>query len=661
MKRMIKYIYMSGIALLLASCVDTPVPEEYKPTGEAHYLEVSQTELSFGSDAESKKVSVNSSQSWIFSDYAIWLNLSSDSGNCDCEVSIDAEENLSADVVRTSIFYLKTMDEGWNFAKTMSADQKAAIPYIVFTPESITTAGSASNHKINVNANTQWTARCDAEWVSLTPATDLSYLDVTLSENLTNVARTAHIIVEGAKTKTFVVTQNAANLSADVNTLEYSQSGGSYLLKINSEVAWSANTTYDWIDVIPVSGSAGEASITIATTPNWNTNSRTGSVGFYIGNDKYTSIVIKQDGVKLSAVNELFFLALGESKTVEVDANISWKVLSKPNWVSVSPESADGSSLMTVSVGNNSDTANRTGIIKLGNEGVTQTAEISVSQDGKYFSVNNEALAIGSKGGEIQVSLSTNDSWSISLLNNAEWLTVSEMSGEESLTVDFTAGDNPSVNPRSETATITPTDLDPVNVILRQSARYLTVDSEGVQFFSKGGTSAPIVISTDGKYTVTEQTDWFSVSHEGDVIVVKADVNETGHIRTGDISITLTDLTDGSMTLALTVTQLAPGGNFSREDYTEDNLWDATYNRVFTISVIGYASDKNWDEKEHHGITVTIEGYKGDENWDGTSGSGNMGKDNYSGDDSYNADNGSGDLGKDDYSGDNNYDNDSVE
>lgn len=652
---------MSGIALLLASCVDTPVPEEYKPTGEAHYLEVSQTELSFGSDAESKKVSVNSSQSWIFSDYAIWLNLSSDSGNCDCEVSIDAEENLSADVVRTSIFYLKTMDEGWNFAKTMSADQKAAIPYIVFTPESITTAGSASNHKINVNANTQWTARCDAEWVSLTPATDLSYLDVTLSENLTNVARTAHIIVEGAKTKTFVVTQNAANLSADVNTLEYSQSGGSYLLKINSEVAWSANTTYDWIDVIPVSGSAGEASITIATTPNWNTNSRTGSVGFYIGNDKYTSIVIKQDGVKLSAVNELFFLALGESKTVEVDANISWKVLSKPNWVSVSPESADGSSLMTVSVGNNSDTANRTGIIKLGNEGVTQTAEISVSQDGKYFSVNNEALAIGSKGGEIQVSLSTNDSWSISLLNNAEWLTVSEMSGEESLTVDFTAGDNPSVNPRSETATITPTDLDPVNVILRQSARYLTVDSEGVQFFSKGGTSAPIVISTDGKYTVTEQTDWFSVSHEGDVIVVKADVNETGHIRTGDISITLTDLTDGSMTLALTVTQLAPGGNFSREDYTEDNLWDATYNRVFTISVIGYASDKNWDEKEHHGITVTIEGYKGDENWDGTSGSGNMGKDNYSGDDSYNADNGSGDLGKDDYSGDNNYDNDSVE
>lgn len=638
MKRITKYIYWSNIALLVASCIDTPAPEEYKPTGEAHHLEVSQTELIFGSDAESKKIIVNSSQSWMFSDYAEWLTLSNDNGDGDSEVSIDAEENLSADMVRTSIFYLQTMDEGWNFSKTMSADQKAAIPYILFTPESITTVGSASTHKINVSANTQWTARCDAEWISLTPAPDLSHLDVALSENLANESRTAHIIVEGAKTETFVITQNAANLTADVNTLEYSQSGGAYLLKINSEVAWSANTVSDWIEVTPASGSAGEASITIATTPNWSSKSRTGSVGFYIGKDQYTSITIKQEGVKLSAVKDISLRALGESKAVEVEANISWKVLSKPNWVSVSPESADGSSVMTISVGNNSEATNRTGIIKLGNEGVTQTAEIAVSQDGKYFSINNETLAIGSKGGKMQVALATNDSWTISLIDDAKWLAVSEMSGEESLTVDFTASDNPSVNPRSETATITPSDLDPVNVILRQNARYLTVDSEGVQFFSKGGTSAPVVISTDGKYTVTEQTDWFSITHEGDVIVVKAEVNETGHIRTGDILITLTDLTDGSMTLALTVTQVAPGGSFSREDYTEDNLWDVTYNSIFTISVVGYSSDENWDEKDHHGITVRIEGYKGDENWDGTAGSGNINADKFPNDENYDKD-----------------------
>ena len=184
----------------------------------------------------------------------------------------------------------------------------------------------------------------------------------------------------------------------------------------------------------------------------------------------------------------------------------------------------------------------------------------------------------------------------------------------------FSSGDNPSVNPRSETAVISSKDLSPVNVVIRQTARYLTLDSEGVQFFSKGGTSSPIVISTDGKYTITEQTEWFSLNQKGDVITVNAEVNETGHVRTGDITISLTDLIEGSLTVTLTVTQVAPGGNFSREDYTEDNIWDAKYGNVFTLSVVGYS---------------------GDEIWDGRHGSGN--------------------LGKDDYSGDDNYDNDSVE
>lgn len=638
MKRTLKYLYLVGIFTFVIGCTDTPAPDYYRPTGEPHYLEVSQTEISFGSDAESKDVSVHSSQNWSFSDYASWLSLSQESGEGDFNVSISAEENFSADVTRTSVFYLKTMDESWNFTKTMSADQKAAVPYIILSPESIITNGSSSIHRINISANTVWTARCDADWLTFSPADDLSYIDINISENLTNEERTANLIVSGAITETFTITQNIANLDTDTNKLEYSQSGGSYLLKINSEVAWSARTSYDWIDVAPVSGTAGEAIITISTTPNWDTEQRYGTVGFYVGDAGFATVLILQEGVKLSAPKEVSFRALGESKTVQVEGNLSWNVLSKPSWVTISPDGADGSSMITITAENNSDATNRTGVIKLGKEGVTHTAEISVSQDGKYFSVNNEELAIGSKGGTMQVSIATNDSWSVNLFNNAQWLTVSDKLGEESLTIDFIAEDNPSVNPRSETSTISPKDLESVNVVIRQKARYLTVDSDGVQFFSKGGTSAPITISTDGKYSISEQTDWFSISREGDVFTVSADVNETGHIRTGDITITLTDLTEGSLTLTLTVTQIAPGGNFSREDYTDDNLWDATYNSVFSISVIGYASDENWDEKKHHGITVTIDGYKADENWDGISGSGNINTDKFPDDDNYDND-----------------------
>ena len=485
MKRTLKYLYLVGVFTFVIGCTDTPAPDDYRPTGKPHYLEVSQTEISFGSDAESKDVSVHSSQNWAFSDYASWLSLSQESGEGDCNVSISAEENFSADMTRTCVFYLKTMDESWNFTKTMSADQKAAVPYIIFSPESIITSGSSSTHRINISANTVWTARCDADWLTFSPADDLSYIDINISENLANEERTANLIVSGAITETFTITQNIANLDTETNKLEYSQSGGSYLLKINSEVAWSARTSYDWIDVAPVRGTAGETNITISTTPNWDTEQRYGTVGFYVGDVGFATVLILQDGVKLSAPKELSFRALGESKTVHVEGNLSWSVLSKPGWVTISPDGADGSSMITITAENNSDATNRTGVIKLGKEGVTHTAEISISQDGKYFSVNNEELAIGSKGGTMQVSIATNDSWSVNLFNNAQWLTISDKSGEESLTIDFVAEDNPSVNPRSETATISPKDLESVNVVIRQKARYLTVDSDGVQFFSK--------------------------------------------------------------------------------------------------------------------------------------------------------------------------------
>ena len=100
----------------------------------------------------------------------------------------------------------------------------------------------------------------------------------------------------------------------------------------------------------------------------------------------------------------------------------------------------------------------------------------------------------------------------------------------------------------------------------------------------------------------------------------------------------MTDLIEGSLTLTITVTHIAPGGNFNRKDYNDDNLWDATYSSMFTISVIGYSDDENWDAKEHHGVTVTIDGYKSDENWDNSLGSGNIEAGEFPDDDNYDND-----------------------
>ena len=109
--------------------------------------------------------------------------------------------------------------------------------------------------------------------------------------------------------------------------------------------------------------------------------------------------------------------------------------------------------------------------------------------------------------------MSTNDSWTINLVNSSPWISVSKDKGEENSTIEFIVDDNPSVSSRNETAIISSKDLPSIDIVIRQNARFLTVSSDGAQFFSKGGTSAPIIISTDGEYSISENTDWFSFNN----------------------------------------------------------------------------------------------------------------------------------------------------
>lgn len=661
MNRFYTYI-LFGILLFVVGCVDTPAPECFKPTTDSHYLEVDKTELNFESAESVNSLSLRSSQNWYFSEYASWLDVSDINGFGDARVDIVASENFSADTVRTNIFNLTTEDEGWYHSKQIGAVQAAAVPYIDFGQGELVISGAASTNRLNISSNTLWTATCNADWLTISPADDNSYIDITVSENLSSEERVATIVFTGAITKTFKVTQNVVVITINNHTLEYPQSGGAYKLKITSEVAWNV-VSNDWIEVTPSSGGAGEHEITIAVLPNWGTNNRVSTVKFDIGDYIPNYVIIKQDGIILATEENLTFKALGDTKTIHVESNIEWNVLSKPSWIEISPSSTKGSSTVTVTADNNSDAVNRSGSIVLGIEGVTHTAEINVSQDGKHFAINNESLAFKSTGGVMELTMFTNDSWYITLNNNSEWINLSQDSGEETVMVNIAAIDNPSVNPRSDIARVIPMDCPSVDVVIRQEARYITINTNGVQFFSKGGTSDAILVSTDGEFVITEDVDWLSFVQDRNLFYITAETNETGHIRTGVITLQLTDLVEGSMSLQLIVTQIAPGGVFGKDDYAADDMWDASYDGIFNIKVLDYISDENWDEKGNHGINLNIEGYIGDSNWDGNFGNADMDKNDYPTDDDYNANNGNenSNVDKDDFHNDENYDNDKIE
>ena len=668
MKKVIKYIGFICSLLLTAAC-GVDVPDNLSPGLDPYYLTVDSQNFYFGSEANTKFLNIKSSVDWSFSDYDYWVSLSSRSGHGNGYITMAVEENFSADASRTNIFYLGASGKGWTHTKPISVQQAAAIPYLYtdLDEQNLYVSGKAATYRINVESNTVWDAYVNYDnWCTVTVADDRSYLDVHIAENNTGYERGTSITLSGATAITFEVNQQTAQITADNPTLSFPRSGGSYLVNINADAAWTAGAGADWLDISQTSGKAGNNEIIISATEYWGTSDRTGYIYFYIGASTF-GLKVTQSKAYINTLNSITLKALGEESVfVEVNSNFPWEVLSAPNWLRTAVGSGAQEGMVMLEAENNSESVNRSGVVTLGKEGLSLKAELIVTQDGKYFSINNEALAIGSKGGRMQVTINTNDRWKITLKDEADWLDVSSRSGKERQTVDFIADDNPSVNTRSTTANIAPADLDSIDVVIRQQARYLSVDTYGLTFFSKGGKSLPVVVSTDGVFATECTEDWISISsgigNQSNILYVTTTANPTNKTRRGKIHIYLTDLIDGEMSLTINVEQLKEGGNFFKTDYMEDVDWDKYNYTSLDLSVIGFSGDESWDAPECLGLELTVTGYKEDENWDGNFNSAEFGKDDFNDEDNMDNSAGSGSFGNGgEYGEDESYDSPDVE
>lgn len=657
MRDIFKYICITCVLLLTAAC-DTAVPEIFQPTEESHYFSVNKSSLTFYADGSSSSFDINTTESWAVTGFDYWLSASSENGTGSSKVTMTAEANPSADLVRTSIFNVATADPEWDFTKTISADQLAATPYIDLSEDVLYIPGTSGTHRIYVKSNTSWSVYVNGgDWCSVQESNDKSYIDINVNENNLGYTRSVYVILTGGTSKVIEINQWAATISSNQQAIEFPRDGGSLLIEVNAEASWESYSSADWVEISPSSGAAGKSEVIISATPNWSERNRTGYIDFSIGN-KVISVEVTQKRAYISTITEWTLDALGDAYSYfEVSSNFSWEVLSAPSWLEAKGvTTGDLAGTLMIHPENNRDTVSRSGIITIGKEGYSVKAEILVTQPGKYFAVNNEALAIGSRGGTMQVRINTNDIWGITPKNNADWLTFSTTSGRSSKTVEFYAGDNPSVNTRSETVNIAPVDVESVDVVVRQEARYLEVDTYGVLLYGKAGKSAPITVSTDGKYTITTDVDWLSFSQVGDIFFIHSLDNRTKQPRHAEVKISLTDLIDGELSLSISVEQLVRGGNIKLDDYDEDTDWNLNYYGILSLSAIGFDKEEDWTSPSYRGLTVSKTGYSKDQNWEGSFGSFHFDKDNYLEDNNMDSAPGNGNIGNDDFNDDSSYD-----
>lgn len=698
------FLFVLSLSSIFCGCKDEyDSASQLQPSLTGKYLKVSQTNFNHISPSAFKdNFNVESSEtSWQFSTVPNWVSISPSSGNSSAAIVMEGTENTSSDA-RTSIFYLQSRESSWSYSKAMSVSQGGVESSLTVEPSELSFSGKGETKTVLVIANGSWTGKCSQEWVDLNTV-DTNELAITADTNNSDSYREATVYVSYGdnQTATISLTQFPASITSSETTLKYSNKAAKYDLNITSEIAWNAITSDSWISVTPSSGDEGETKVSIEVTPNTSVNNRTGYVSFRTADYERFQIQIEQDGLYIESVEELSFRSMENSQSLEIRSNTNWEILSAPEWLSFSKTSGTENEKITVTASENPDLASRSGVIEVGQQGLTlkceirttqsgrtlssdttllefsdkaeeqsfellsdgswasvcsedwfnaspasgngdatitvsvdentgnkerngaisysfgnQSIDVEIHQLGKYFNIDDEAFEFDSHGGSHTISLSTNESWTAQIADNADWLSLSSEAGDGEAEIILSVKDNPSVNSRSSEVIITPKYSQAIKISVHQKARYLNISSESIMFFSDGGTSDFVTIDTDGSYTIATDATWFSVSEEDKSgFTVTAEPYKQPDSRSGKINISLTDLKEGGLTLTLTVTQIGEGCSFIIDGYPEDSDWGDFGNTSLTFKITGYSSDKNWDTTQQPKITITKTGYTGDDDW----------------------------------------------
>ncbi len=572
----------------------------------------SKTEVEFTGSKNSETITVSSNCSWTVSTTSEWLTVTKKDNTI--LLSVTSNESNS---YRSTTFYV--FHEGTNYvSKTITVRQAPAS--VSASTETLVFNSAAGNVKMTVNSEANWTAATSSSWIDVSPSSGspgTSTMVVSVSPNTSIYERTGYIIISinGIQRIQVPVRQRGIYIDTEQKELSFAASGGNQELAVLSNTSWTVSSVPSWITVSPSNGE-GDGKVTLTAQENPNTVNRSGIVHItQSGLNIDVPISVIQKG-KTFDVNStmLNFEDKQEIQTVEILTDGTWNARTDDKWITLSPMSASGNSTLSVTVAENPNDSERTGqvTVSMGDKSFV----INVVQKGKFFTVSNTLLTYTSKGGSMNIAVTTNDTWTAKIENNPTWLQLSTTSGTGNMDIKVTAQDNPSVNSRSATIVIETPHNKSVKLMVSQNARYLNVDTREVLFYSKGGTSEAISVLTDGTYSISCSDSWLSVNQSSNTFTVTATENTTTDARIGYITIALTDLKEGTYSLKLAVNQLNNGGTFLCNDYGDDINYDSMGNSTGSLTITGFGSDKNYDSTTTSGTTLSVSNFKSDSNWD---------------------------------------------
>ena len=481
-----------------------------------------------------------------------WLHILSNSAN---GITLHADENNSGGE-RTAIITITAKSDRGTTSSLTVRQKKAGISSstatLTFNPQS--TAQS-----ITVYSDAAWNSTASA-WLSVSPASGpagTQTVVITAANNASVNSRTGSVYftIHGDNNIEVPVAQKGVEFSLSKQEMPFTSFASSYSFDITSNVAWSVTSKPEWITLSNTSGE-GNGSIQVSVGENNTSIAKNGKIEIATADGVISkTIAVSQEAKTIDFADKtLTYNYTRSAQTVTFTTDGSWTVTKDADWITIDKQSGSGNGSIAITTDENMTLAERRATVTVNIADKVFT--IGVRQQCKNLTLSSSAFDFSASGGQTSVSITSNTSWTASIADGADWLTITPASGTGNANISISAAENATATARTGRILVEIPGVHTYVIDITQAHKYIKTDMASVDFTQSGG-QLSFTVTSDGTWEASRLGTWFGYTRSGNVITVVVPENNTEANRTGAITLTLTNVTGGIYSVLVPVTQTA--------------------------------------------------------------------------------------------------------
>lgn len=515
------------------------------------YITCSDNSIVFSAVKQSSSITVSTNAEYTVENTgSSWLHIDSFSPN---EVRFSVDENNTG-TERNAILTLKAKSYP---GTSISITVRQKIANITTTKEKLYFGHNGSSQQVDIESEASWTAT-STSWVSVSPTSgNAGKTNVTISvpnnASVNSRSGSVYFNIAGNNNIEVPIMQEGVTLNVSQTNIAFTSFGGSQYLSVDSNDKWTIKEKPDWV-YVDKNSAEGNATVQISTEENNTTKEKNGNIIIATDDGVTSKTIHVKQGAKTVDYGDasLVYGYAASTQTISFTTDGNWSLTKDADWITVDRTSGSGSSVLKISVAENTTLDKRNGRIVLNIAGEVFT--ITVFQECKYLNISSDAFHFTSQVGYTNVSITSNTNWNARAKDKPNWLIVTPSSGSKNADITIGVSENNTPDQRIGVVEVEIPNIRTYLINITQDGKYIKTDKSSVEFTSSGG-SIVLNVTTDGTFEVSKSGNWFGYTRNENTITIVAPSNNTGAERTGSINFILTNLSSGAYTLKVNVKQ----------------------------------------------------------------------------------------------------------